>query len=80
MHKTEFIDFINRTGKNISETQNTKLANFIGISEGAIRLMKEKDLHRIVRLIKKDCNYLGVNNRRKRNFREERKKAKKWKY
>ena len=77
MHKTEFIDFINRTGKNISETQNTKLANFIGISEGAIRLMKEKDVQRIVRLIKKDCNYLGVNNRRKRNFREERKKAKK---
>ena len=56
MHETEFIDFINRTRKNIGETQNTKLANFIGISEGAIRLMKEKDLHRIVRLSKKDCN------------------------
>ena len=77
MKKNEFIDFINRTRKNIGETQNTKLANFIGISEGAIRLMKEKDLHRIVRLIKKDCNYLGANNRKKRNIRVERKKAKK---
>lgn len=55
---------------------STLLANFIGISEGAIRLMKEKDLHRIVRLIKKDCNYLGANNRRKRNIRVERKKVK----
>lgn len=54
MKKNEFIDFVNRTGKNIGEIQNTKLANFIGISEGAIRLMKENDLDRL------DCNYLGA--------------------
>ncbi len=52
--KIEFIDFVNRTGKNIGEIQNTKLANFIGISEGAIRLMKANDLHRL------DCTYLGA--------------------
>ncbi len=52
--KIEFIDFVNRTGKNIGEIQNTKLANFIGISEGAIRLMKANDLHRL------DCIYLGA--------------------
>jgi len=52
--KEEFVDFVNRTGKNIGEIQNTKLANFIGISEGAVRLMKENDLHRL------DCTYLGA--------------------
>lgn len=54
MKKNEFIDFVNRTGKNIGQIQNTKLANFVGISEGAIRLMKENDLHRL------ECNYLGA--------------------
>jgi DNA-binding Xre family transcriptional regulator len=54
MKKDNFIDFVNKTGKNIGKIQNTKLANFLGISEGAIRLMKEKDLHRL------DCNYLGA--------------------
>lgn len=49
-----FIDFVNISGKNIGIIQNTKLANFIGISEGAIRLMKENDLHRL------DCIYLGA--------------------
>lgn len=49
-----FIDFVNRTGKNIGEIQNTKLAKFIGISEGAIRLMRDNDTHRL------DCNYLGA--------------------
>ncbi len=71
MKKDNFIDFVNRTGKNIGQIQNTKLANYVGISEGTIRLMKENDLHRI------DCNYLGANNRRKSNIRVKRKKTKK---
>jgi len=54
MKKNKFIDFINRTGKNIGEIQNTKLANYIGVSEGTIRLMKENNLHKL------DCNYLGA--------------------
>lgn len=52
--KEEFVDFVNRTGKNIGEIQNTKLAEFIGVSEGAIRLMKTNDIHRL------DCVYLGA--------------------
>ncbi len=54
MKKDNFIDFVNRTGKNIGQIQNTKLANYVGISEGTIRLMKENDLHRL------DCTYLGA--------------------
>lgn len=54
MKKNEFIDFVNRTGKNVGEIQNTKLAKFIGISEGAIRVMKQNDLHRL------DVVYLGA--------------------
>ena len=52
-NQVQFIDFVNKTGKNVGEIQNTKLADFIGISEGAIRLMKANDLHRL------DCLYLG---------------------
>lgn len=54
MPQNNFIDFVNTTGKNVGKIQNTKLAKFIGVSEGAIRLMKEKDLHKL------DCNYLGA--------------------
>ena len=50
----KFHDFVNRSGKNIGQIQNTKLAGFVGISEGAIRLMKDKDTHRL------DCLYLGA--------------------
>lgn len=50
----KFVDFTNKTGKNIGEIQNTKLANFVGVSEGAIRLMKTNDIHRL------DCLYLGA--------------------
>ena len=54
MKKDNFIDFVNRTGKNIGEIQNTKLSNFLGVSEGSIRLMKTNDLHKL------DCTYLGA--------------------
>lgn len=54
MKKNDFIDFVNITGKNIGEIQNTKIANYIGISEGAVRLMKKNNQKKL------DCLYLGA--------------------
>ena len=54
MKKDNFIDFVNTTGKNVGVIQNTKLANYVGVSEGAIRLIKAKDPHKL------DCLYLGA--------------------
>lgn len=34
--ESKFVDFVNTTGNNIGEIQNTKLANFVNVSEGAI--------------------------------------------
>ena len=50
----EFKDFVNTTGKNVGEIQNTKLANFFGVTEGAIRKLKLSDS------LKFDCLYLGT--------------------
>ena len=49
MKKNKFIDFVNRTGKNIGEIQNIKLANFIGVSESANQT-NEKERLRQTRL------------------------------
>ncbi len=51
----DFIDFVNTTGKNIGQLQNTKLAAFLGVSEGAIRSMKRKEDQ-----LRLDCLYLGA--------------------
>lgn len=50
----QFKDFVNTTGKNVGEIQNTKLANFFGVTEGAIRKLKLSDG------LKFDCLYLGA--------------------
>lgn len=54
MKKNELIDFVNKTGKNIGQVQNTKLAKFFGVTEGAFRSMREKEP------LKFDCLYLGA--------------------
>lgn len=50
----KIIDFVNTSGKNIGKVQNTKLANFLDTSEGAIRTLRKKDI------LKFDCLYLGA--------------------
>ena len=52
MKKNSFIDFVNKTGKNIGQVQNIKLANYFEISEGAIRNIKKKEP------LKFDCLHL----------------------
>lgn len=49
-----FIDFVNTTGKNIGEIQNTKLAAFYNVVEGSIRRIKKEDP------LKLECLYLGA--------------------
>lgn len=51
----EFKDFVNTTGKNIGRLQNTKLAAYLGCSEGAIRGMKRKEDQ-----LRLECLYLGA--------------------
>lgn len=48
------IDFVNKTGEKIGEVQNTKLANFFEISEGALRNIRKKEP------LKFECLYLGA--------------------
>jgi DNA-binding Xre family transcriptional regulator len=64
--KIQFIDFVNTTGKNIGQIQNTKLADFIGVSEGAVRHIKNKYPNRF------EILYLGafckVNNIKKEDL------------
>jgi len=54
MKKVKIVDFTNRTGKNIGKIQNTKLANYVGVVEGSIRLMKINNQQKL------DCLYLGA--------------------
>ena len=66
--KIEFVDFVNTTGENIDKIQSKKLADYFGMTEGAIRHMKNKDE------LKYDCLYLGAlckaNNISKDNIKE----------
>ena len=54
MKNDNFIDFVNKTGQNIGEVQNTKLAKYLGNCEGAIRNLRDKEP------LKFDCLYLGA--------------------
>ena len=54
MKNDNFIDFVNKTGQKIGEVQNTKLAKYLGNSEGAIRNLRDKEP------LKFDCLYLGA--------------------
>lgn len=54
MKNDNFIDFVTKTGQNIGEVQNTKLAKYLGNSEGAIRNLRDKEP------LKFDCLYLGA--------------------
>lgn len=36
------IDFVNTTGKNIGEVQNTKLARFVGKGEFSVRALRKR--------------------------------------
>lgn len=52
--ESKFVDFVNTTGSNIGEIQNTKLANFVNVSEGAIRLLRKNNTQKL------NCLYLGA--------------------
>ena len=54
MKNDNFIDFVTKTGQNIGEVQNTKLAKYFGNSEGAIRNLRDKEP------LKFECLYLGA--------------------
>ncbi len=54
MKNDNFIDFVNKTGQKIGEVQNTKLAKYLGNSEGAIRNLRDKEPRKF------DCLYLGA--------------------
>ena len=54
MKNDNFIDFVTKTGQKIGEVQNTKLAKYLGNSEGAIRNLRDKEP------LKFDCLYLGA--------------------
>jgi hypothetical protein len=50
---SDFIDFVNRTGKNIGEVQNTQLGDFVGNHEATMRALRKKNPHKF------DILYLG---------------------
>ncbi|WP_418181373.1 hypothetical protein ACNSOL_11780 (plasmid) [Aliarcobacter lanthieri] len=52
--KSKIIDFVNTTGKNIDQVQNTKLAAFFGNTESTIRKLGYREP------LKFECLYLGA--------------------